>query len=107
MLHAAAAPIAPATLMTLMTTLPAHAAGAGAELARPSSEALDTARSAAPAVKSAVQSAPNVLQSANIDQAVNTVVDVVKVRQGVLHDQCGLLLLCPVQHNMSAAQITR
>ena len=62
--------------MTLMATWPAYAAGGGADLARPSTAAVEQA---APAIKSAVQAAPNVLQSGNIDQAINSVVDAVKV----------------------------
>ena len=49
-----------------MAALPAQAAGSGAELARP-------------AVQSAVKSAPSVLEASSVDQAVNSVVDVVKV----------------------------
>lgn len=77
--HAASAPSAPVALMTLMATWPAYAAGGGADLARPSTAAVEQA---APAIKSAVQAAPNVLQSGNIDQAINSVVDAVKAAGG-------------------------
>ena len=53
-----------------MAALPAQAAGAGAELARPS---------AVQSVQSAVKSAPSVLEPTSVDQAVNSVVDAVKV----------------------------
>ena len=56
-----------------MAALPAQAAGSGAELARPS------------AVQSAVKSAPSILEPSSVDQAVNSVVDAVKVTDQLLH----------------------
>ena len=99
MLHAASAPSTPLALMTLMATWPAYAAGGGADLARPSTAAVEQA---APAVKSAVQAAPNVLQSANIDQAINSIVDAVKVgsMQGILAS-CGRLPHLPISPSNS------
>ena len=66
-----AAPAVPAALVSLVAAMPAHAAGAGAEIARPSTSA----------VQSAIERAPTLLESTSIDQAVNSVVDVVKVAQ--------------------------
>ena len=66
----AVAPVIPATVLSLIAALPANAVGSGAELARPSTTA---------SVEAAVKSAPSVLQSSSVDQAVNSVVDVVKV----------------------------
>jgi len=66
---AASAPAVPAAFMSLVAAMPAHAAGAGAELVRPSTSA----------VQSAVEKTPTLLESTSIDQAVNSVVDVVKV----------------------------
>jgi len=66
---AASAPPVPAAFVSLVAAMPAHAAGAGAELVRPSTSA----------VQSAVEKAPTFLESTSIDQAVNSVVDVVKV----------------------------
>ena len=66
----AVAPVVPATVVSLVAALPANAVGSGAELARPSTAA---------SVQSAVKSAPSVLESNSVDQAVNSVVDVVKV----------------------------
>lgn len=66
---AASAQAVPAAFVSLVAAMPAHAAGAGAELVRPSTSA----------VQSAVEKAPTFLESASIDQAVNSVVDVVKV----------------------------
>jgi len=68
-LSATAAPVVPAALVSLVAAMPAHAAGAGAEIARPSTAA----------VQSAVQKVPSLLESTSVDQAVNSVVDVVKV----------------------------
>lgn len=65
-----AAPLAPAAILSFLAALPAQAAGSGAELARPS---------AVQSVQSAVKSAPSLLEPTSIDQAVNSVVDVVKV----------------------------
>ena len=68
-----AAPAVPAALLSLVAALPANAAGAGAELARPSTAAVQST------VQSTVQSVPKLLESSTIDQAVNSVVDAVKV----------------------------
>lgn len=62
--------VSPAVLASVMAALPAQAAGSGAELARPST---------VEAVQSAVNSVPSILEPSTVDQAVNSVVDVVKV----------------------------
>ena len=62
--------VGPAVLLSMMAALPAQAAGSGAELARPLT---------AESVKSAVNSVPSILEPSTVDQAVNSVVDVVKV----------------------------
>lgn len=63
-----------------MAALPAHAAGSGAELARPTVDA----------VQSAVKSVPSILEPTTVDQAVNSVVDAVKVTADVscMHASC-------------------
>lgn len=68
----AAGSLAPAALLSVMAAFPAQAAGSGAELARPS---------AVESVQSAVKSAPSILEASSVDQAVNSVVDVVKVTE--------------------------
>ncbi|KAA6421320.1 MAG: calcium sensing receptor [Trebouxia sp. A1-2] len=72
--EAASAPAVPAAFVSLVAAMPAHAAGAGAELVRPSTSA----------VQSAVDKAPTLLESTSIDQAVNSVVDVVKAGGGAV-----------------------
>lgn len=72
--NGAAAPAVPAALVSLVAAMPAHAAGAGAEIARPSTSA----------VQSTIEKAPTLLESTSIDQAVNSVVDVVKAGGGAV-----------------------
>ncbi|KAL3132062.1 hypothetical protein ABBQ32_008676 [Trebouxia sp. C0010 RCD-2024] len=67
--------VGPTVLASVMAALPAQAAGSGAELARPST---------ADSVQSVVNSVPSLLEPSTVDQAVNSVVDVVKAGGGAV-----------------------
>lgn len=83
--------VGPTVLASVMAALPAQAAGAGAELARPST---------ADSVQSVVNSVPSLLEPSTVDQAVNSVVDVVKVTLSTLCVKffpAGLRTFCYIQ----------
>ena len=80
-----------AMLSSLLAANPAYAAGSGTEIAQPSTAA---------SVQVAVKSVPSVLESSSVDQAVNSVVDVVKV----ICSTTALTLLLGRGHNSDCRQ---